>query len=283
MAKDRTMRRVDVAIAVLVLQRSNQHSKVSIVPDKLLEEELGCNRATFTEFRKRGTAAGYFTCIPGHSGQATIYKWKNDRLYEIQNMALDSRVLRQEESLEEDEDEQTDNPVVRRKLSARAAASVRKTKHYGDPVAHIKPSTVSDSSAQKTAHYDNAEKTDHYPSQCEENLADSAKKTKHLHSYNTLKDSLPEESLALTHTREADGLSDQDGWTEEDRQARFDEIAGYLEYDEGLPRDEAEHRARILCGFDDAGAEGRQGGCDAPPTTANQTPEKGYRDDQDDE
>lgn len=35
-----------------------------------------------------------------------------------------------------------------------------------------------------------------------------------------------------------------DGWTDEDWQAAYDERAGILEYDEGLPRAEAERLAR---------------------------------------
>jgi hypothetical protein len=308
MAKDRSMRRVDVAVAILVLQRSNQHTKVSIVPDNLLEEELGCNRAAFTQFRKRGAAAGYFTYISGRSGQATIYKWKNDRLLEIQNMFLDRRISKQEKSPEGDENEGSGDPVAHKKLSARAAASVKKPKRYGDPVANRKPSigdeasakktsryidpsvlrkpsTEMDVSAEKTTHYGNAEKTERYTSQCEENLANSAKKTTHLHSYNTLRDSLPEEGIALTHTREAEDLSNDVGWTE-DWQSRFDEIAAYLEYDQGLSRQEAEHQARLQCRFDGEKASSRQGAGTALSTVTKRysgegAPDADGRDDRD--
>jgi hypothetical protein len=41
-----------------------------------------------------------------------------------------------------------------------------------------------------------------------------------------------------------DHLSDRAGWDEEDWQAAFDERAGILEFDEGLPRSEAARIAR---------------------------------------
>jgi hypothetical protein len=280
MAIDRRMRRVDVAIAVLVIQRSRQQSRVSAITDDRLAKQMKCNRATFTEFRKRGVAAGYFDCIPGASGRATTYRWKNDRLDQIRNIELDQRIIDSEKGEDgEQESEDNDEVQVHRKLSTRAVSSAKKTKRSNDSRVPRKLSTTTGDRAQKTKHYPSAERIEHNLPKCAENSAYSAEKTKHLHSFSTLRDSLPEKNRTL-EAYEALVFSECDAWTHEDWQARFNEVAGFLEFDEGLPRPEAEDRARILCGFDEADAVGRQSARDTLPTVAKCNLEEGTSDDQ---
>lgn len=275
MAKDPLMRGVDVAIAALIIQRSNQNTKESAITDRRLAAERGRNRATFTEFRKRGIAAGYFDCIIGASGRATIYKWKDDRRHQIENMIMDQRIVDRGDEDKSEGTTRSNFSSLRRKLSTQAAARAKNTKGCGIPEVPRKYGTGTGSTVQKTTHCDSAERTAPTPSQCTENSARSAKKTKHLHSYTSPKDSLPEQGRVSMHAREAYGVASHDDWTAEDEQARFDEIAGRLEYDEGLPRPEAENQARILCGFDGKTESGRQGAGTALPTVTKRTPEEG--------
>jgi len=57
--------------------------------------------------------------------------------------------------------------------------------------------------------------------------------------------------LELLARHKADVLAllrrDDDGWSGEDWRAFFDERAGIAEFDDGLPRDEAEGRAFVCC------------------------------------
>ncbi|MBQ0824368.1 hypothetical protein KBI52_29665 [Microvirga sp. HBU67558] len=66
-----------------------------------------------------------------------------------------------------------------------------------------------------------------------------------------------------------------------DRWGEFNEVAGGLEYEDEFLRGEAEHCARILCGFDDDDMDGRQGAGTALPTVAKRNLDEGTPDDQD--
>jgi hypothetical protein len=110
MAMDPAMNLVDVAVAVVVIQHSNKDSKISVITDARLSEILRRGRKTFSDFRRRGAAAGYFDFTPGSWGHATVYRWKNDRLYQIENQVLDRRIKEREQDASAQEAEHSESP-----------------------------------------------------------------------------------------------------------------------------------------------------------------------------
>lgn len=246
MAGDPKLEDRDVRLAIVLLQRASEQSRVTKkVTDHDLEKLLHRRRASFPGSRDRLIQTGYCDITSGKRAKgrknaSTEYHWKDERRLEIENADLDQRILRAET------EEETAQKTVQETVQKTAHKTVQKS--VQEPV-------------QKSPI-------------CTEPCTVTVQRSEHLIPYSPLEDSLPVKGRVSTHVHDAH-VHAYDRWGE------FNEVAGRLEYDEGLPRDEAEHLARTQLGFDERGMNGRRGAGTAPPTVAKRNPEEGISDDQD--
>ncbi len=254
MAGDPKLEDRDVRLAIVLLQRANERSRVTKkVTDHDLEEILHRRRASFPGSRERLIHTGYCDITSGkrkkgRKNASTEYRWKDERRLEIENTDLDQRILRAE----------TEEETVQKSAQKTVQKIVQKTAH-------------------KTVQRSVQDPVQKSPI-CTEPCTVTVHRSEHLIPSSSLEDSLPVKGRVST--RESEEQFDAhaialDCWM------KFEETAARLEYDEGLPRHEAEHQARTICGFDDAGADGRQGAGTAPPAVAKRNPEEGIQYDQD--
>jgi hypothetical protein len=250
MAGDPKLEDRDVRLAIVLLQRANERSRVTKkLTDHNLEKFLHRRRASFPGSRERLIQTGYCDITSGkrekgRKNASTEYRWKDERRIEIENAELDQRILGAEN------EEGTVQKSAQKCVQKAARKSMQKS--VQEP-------------AQKSPI-------------CTELCTVTVHRSEHLIPSSSLEYSLPVKGRVST--REGEEQFDAhavalDRWTE------FEEIAARREYDEGLPRHEAEHQARMICGFDDAGADSRQGAGTAPPAVAKRNPEEGIPDDQD--
>lgn len=205
-AADPAVGSVNVHIAVVVIQRIDQRNRKAAVTDEYIVSKVHKNRAACTKFRKRMVELGWLKCAIGRSGRATVYIFSEERLRQQQNIALDQRILDRER-----EDDSVEDTTHHSKLR----------------------------SAEKIKRYDSVQKHQRKEPQRTQNIANSAKDSKHLH-LKTPRLGLPLESKEFTRVREACGGSNDTGWTEQDWRARYNEIAAFLEHEQDLPCAEAE-------------------------------------------
>jgi histone H3/H4 len=253
MARDPNLEDRDVRLAIVLLQRASEQSRATKkVTDHDLEKLLHRRRASFPASRERLGRVGYCDITSGkrekgRKNASTEYRWKDERRLEIENADLDQRILRAE----------TEEQTVQKSAQKTVQKTVQKTAHK---------------TVQKSIQRSIQEPVQKSPI-CTEPCTVTVQRSEHLIPYSPLEDSLPLKNLAL-EAYEAHVLA-FDRWTE------FEEIAARLEYDEELTRHEAEHQARMICGFEDADADGRQGAAIAPPTSAGSTPYQGADNDRD--
>lgn len=249
MARDPKLEDRDVRLAIVLLQRANEQSRVTKrVTDHDLEEVLHRRRASFPDSRGRLSHTGYCDIISGkrekgRKNASTEYHWNDRRRLEIENAELDRRIL----------DAENREETVQKSIQKAVQKAARK--------------------AMQISVQEPAQKS----SICTELCTVTVHRSEHLIPSSSLEDSLPVKGRVST--REGEEQFDAhviafDRWTE------FEETAARLEYDEGLPRREAEHQARMICGFDDADAGGRQGAGTALPAVAKRNPAEGTPDDQ---
>jgi hypothetical protein len=250
MAGDPKLEDRDVRLAIVLLQRANEQSRVTKkVTDQNLEEILHRRRASFPGSRERLSHTGYCDITSGkrekgRKNASTEYRWKDGRRLEIENAELDQRIL----------DAETEEETVQRSAQKTVQKSVQKSARKSMRISVHEP-------AQKSPI-------------CTESCTVTVQRSEHLIPSSSLEDSLPVKGRVST--REGEEQFDAhaialDRWTE------LEETAARLEYDDGLPRHEAEHQARMICGFDDAGADGRQGAGTAPSAVAKRNPGRNPR------
>jgi hypothetical protein len=258
MARDPEVRPADFHVAFVIVQCVNRQTNVAIISDHRLQRLVHRDRKALMTARKRLSRIGWMEVQTGRYGRATEYRFHAERAQLLENIRIDEEILAQEESINSGE----------KRPHCRKTHNRVKTPRYGAA-----------RSGEKTPHRRGEAKTPHSVSQWGGNGTLSAEKMHPLHLHTPKRESLPLEDKAV-EAYEAQAILECDGWMDEDRQARFDEVAGFLEFDEGLPRPEAEHRARVLCGFDDVDPVGRQGARDTLPTVAKCNLEEGTSDDQ---
>lgn len=252
MASDPEVRPVDFHIAFTIIQHVNQFTRVAVISDHRLQQLIHRDRKALTLARRRLVSLGWLEVRTGRYGKATEYRFHDERAQLLMNIRLDEQILAREDAVDsEEESHHTTRP-----------RNVARTDH-----------TRQANNRKKTSHRAAGVKTPHTGSQWGKNTPHSVEKS-HLLHLQTPRDSLPVKGRVSTHAHDAH-IRAYDQWGE------FNETAARLEYDEHLPRDEAEHCAHIHCGFDDGDMDGRQGAGTAPPTVAKRNPEEGIPDDQD--
>jgi hypothetical protein len=251
MLSDPDMSPVDFRIAIALLQRVNQFTKKAAITDAQLQQLLHCDRKALMKARRRLSNLGWLKVRTGRYGRATEYQFFDERATLLDNIRLDEQILASEAH-----DNEARTPLYG-KTSNEAETPHSGKQHRG----------------MKTPHTGAEPKTLHSGLQWGENARCSGANLPPLHLQTPRRESLPLKNRAL-EAYEAHVFAFE-RWTE------FEETAAYLETGQQLPRPEAEHRARILCGFDDADAGGRQGDRSAPPTMAKHYSEEGISNDQD--
>jgi len=238
MARDPKVRPVDFHIAFIVMQHVNQFTGQATLSDYRLQQLAHRDRKALMLARKRLVALGWLRVRTGRYGRATEYEFLDERAKKLENIWLDEQILAREE-----ED-----------------ANGAETPHSKVPYNEVKTPHDKNRSEEKSPRRALGRRTPCSKLQWGESATDSGVKAHPLH-LQTPKNTLPPKGTVSTHAYDAHVCA-YDAWAENE------ETAARLEYDEGLPRREAEHRARILCGFDNEAADGWQGTGIAPPITA---------------
>lgn len=263
MLGDKDMGSADFRVAVAVLQRVNQFTKVAIVSDHSLQKTIKRDRKTLMQARKRLKSLGWLEVRTGRYGKATEYRILDARATRLRNNHLDQQILDTEEDINDASSPHYEEPNIGEKTPHQAKQRRgEKTPHCGK--AHNRG---------KTPHSGTDAKTSHSEPQWGENTPHSGEVLHPLHLQTPKRETLPVKDIA-PEAHEAHVIA-FDRWTE------FEETAARLEFDEQLTPREAEHQARVICGFDDADAGGRQGVGTAPPAVVKRYPDEGIPDDQD--
>jgi hypothetical protein len=221
MASDPEVRPVDFHIAFIIMQHVNQFTRVAVISDHRLQQLVHRDRKALTLARRRLVSLGWLKVCTGRYGKATEYRFQDERAQLLKNIRLDEQLLAREEEI--DSEEETHHTTKPRNEA--------KTGH-----------TRQANNGKKTSHRATGVKTPHTGFQWGKNTPRSVEKSHPLH-LQTPRDTLPVKGRVSTHAHDAH-IRAYDRWGE------FNETAARLEYDEHLPRDEAERRARIMCGFD---------------------------------
>jgi hypothetical protein len=255
MARDPMVQPVDFHVAFVIVQHVNQHSRLAVISDKRLQNLVHRDRKGLMKARKRLAELGWVEIQTGRYGKATEYRFTDDRAKLLENIRLDEPAMAEEVNNGAKPTHCDQNHNEAKTPHSKRSRNGVEMPHYGRP-----------NNGEKTPHCETGAKAPRSNSQWGENGTHSGEEMHPLH-LNTRRDSLPLKNKTL-EAYEAHVIA-FDRWTE------FEEIAAHLEFDEQLTRQEAEHQARILCGFDDANAGGRQGAAIAPPTLAGSTPFEG--------
>jgi hypothetical protein len=195
-------------IAARVLEAVNAETGVAYITDRAIADDVPrTDKSKCTAARKQLQLAGWWTYAPGRSGRATEYRFKDERVNQILDQRLADREQRQAEREERAKSD-------RRKHDIREGSFMPR-----------KPPSPRTREGKFAPRSDNRE-GEYGPSRAGEFTP-----------------------LHLTTTPSAFSSSEEEELgapplDEEDWQAAVDERAAILEYDQGLPRAEAEARAR---------------------------------------
>jgi hypothetical protein len=247
MLRDPKMKPVDFPVAYAIVQAVNQHTRVAIVSDQKLQLLVHRDRKALLRARTRLVSLGWVKVRTGRYGRATEYRFSDERAKLLENVRLDEQILAFEIHGSE-----------AKATHCNEASNGAKAVHYYEP----------DTEA-KTPHRQRDRKAPGSSSQWGKTVPHIGAVMPPLHLQTPTRETLPVKDIA-PEACEAHVVVF-------DRYTEFEETAARLEFDEQLTRREAEDQARMICGIDNADADGRQDVRTAPPAVAKRNPETNPR------
>lgn len=240
---DPAVRDVDMRFVVYLIQGLNQTTRAFNCSDETITDELNCKRDKLTTSRKRLEGAGWLIVRRGRGfADGSWYSFDDQKVERILSDRDDRRAIRKDERADR-RNERTRQALrcAEKSLHSAAKTSARPMQRCADISRHS--ATVSALPDAEPC----AEKSLHKGDRCaEKSLHCCAEKSLHIHLRDTPIESPPppSEGMALgSVVLSDDTVPDRSSWDAEDWQALFDERAGFLEFDCGYSRADAERMA----------------------------------------